>query len=152
VAGVVTWGVEGPGGLTAFFLGTGSVLGVVGVLASRRRLVADPAGVTIVNYARRVRVPWGELRSVEFRPLNDVPVAAAARDVPVDAVATDAAQHRLRFNGRVTAEVPVGPRRPGEYLFDLRETLLSMQRTHSAADIQDSLPVPTDERHRDDRP
>jgi hypothetical protein len=152
VAGVVTWGVEGPGGLTAFFLGTGSVLGVVGVLASRRRLVADPAGVTIVNYARRVRVPWGELRSVEFRPLNDVPVAAAARDVPVDAVATDAGQHRLRFNGRVTAEVPVGPRRPGEYLFDLRETLLSMQRTHSAADIQDSLPVPTDERHRDDRP
>jgi hypothetical protein len=72
--------------------------------------------------------------------------------VPVAAVATDAGPHRLRFNERVTAEVPVGPSRPGEYLFGLRETLLSMQRTYSAADIQDTVPLPTAERHRDDRP
>ena len=74
--------------------------------------------------------------------------------------------HRLTFNERVTAEVPIGLSRPGEYLFDLRETLLSMQRFYSMDtwrpryaggrsehpqdgqapghqhDIQDTLPTP----------
>jgi len=143
VAAVVTQAMDGPGGLMAFCLGTGLVLGVVGVLGSRRRLVADPAGVTIVNFARRVTIPWGELRSVEFQRVSAEPVAD---------VTTDAGPHRLRFNERVTAEVPAGPRGPGEYLFDLGETLLSMRRAHSAADIQDTLPLPTDERHRDEQP
>jgi hypothetical protein len=156
VAGVVAHTVEGVAGLTAFCLTTGLALGAVGVLGHQRRLVAGPAGVTIRNFVRRVSIPWGELQSIDFQPVDSVPVNPAG---------LSAGHHRLRFNERVTAEVPVGLRRQDEYLFNLRETLLSMQRTYSidrgapptsemsaphphnaqpphAQDIQDTVPTP----------
>jgi hypothetical protein len=99
----------------------------VGVIGHQRRLVAGPTGVTIRNSVRRVSIPWGELRSIDFQPVDSV---------PVDPVGLSAGHHRLRFNDDVTAEVPVGLRRQGEYLFNLRETLLSMERTYSIERVQ----------------
>lgn len=140
VAGLVAHVVEGEAGLTAFCIATGLVLGAVGGRGFRRRLVADTAGITIHNFLRRVSIPWGELRSVDVEPVDAV---------PVDSGEPPAGPHRLRFNERVSAEVPEALRRPGEYLFDLRETLLSMQRTYSMEgasplDAESSTPYPHD--------
>jgi hypothetical protein len=96
----------------------------VGVLDFQRGLVADPTGIRIHNFVRRVTIPWAELQSID-----PVPVSAE--------------HHRLRFNDRITAGVPAGSSEPGQYLFNLRETLLSMQRAYSSKGVspgQDHLP------------
>ena len=66
VAGAVAQVVAGAAGLVAFCLATGLVMCAVGVRGHQRGLVADPGGITIRNFLRHVRIPWGELRWVQL--------------------------------------------------------------------------------------
>ncbi|MFE0357303.1 PH domain-containing protein [Streptomyces nigra] len=57
----------GPGERLSFILTGALMLGVLALLA-RVRVVADEAGVTVVNIASRRRLAWAEIVQVNLRP------------------------------------------------------------------------------------
>jgi hypothetical protein len=75
-------------------------------------------------------------------PVDPVPVDPVPVDpVPVDPGRVSAEYHKLRFNDRITAGVPAGSNEPGEYLFDLRETLLHFHTILHGLDLRGERPV-----------
>ncbi|PWI19816.1 hypothetical protein DI272_40875 [Streptomyces sp. Act143] len=57
----------GPGERLSFILTAALIFGVLAMLA-RVRVVADDAGVTVVNIASRRRLEWAEIIQVNLRP------------------------------------------------------------------------------------
>jgi hypothetical protein len=109
---------DGEVAVAAIFVAAGLAHLGVAVRGFQRRIVADPNGITIHNFFRRVIIPWDQLWWIDFEQ--------------VDSEAMTAMYYKLRFNRRVTAEVPAGGKEPGEYLFGLRETLMSMKAMYTA--------------------
>jgi hypothetical protein len=97
------------------FLAALSVLGAVRSFG--RGLDADGNGVVVRNMLRATPIPWHELAAIEFKG--------------VDSEAISDMYYQLVFQrqdgSRVTVEAPGGGARPGEYLFELRQRLLTMR-------------------------
>ena len=99
------------------FLLLAAVLVVLGVRSFGRGLDADGDGVVVRNMFRATSIPWRDLAAIEFKG--------------VDSEALSNMYYTLVFlrqdGSRVTTDAPGGGIRPGEYLFELRERLLTMQ-------------------------
>jgi hypothetical protein len=88
---------------------------------------------------RATSIPWRELAAIEFKG--------------VDSEAMSNMYYQLVFvrrdGSRVTADAPGGGAKPGEYLFELRERLLTMRSVALEGDREDSSPAyPTDQPKR----
>ena len=117
------------GGYTSF-LDFGSITGAVALICGtvsvrgfQRGIRADENGITVVNFLRRIAIPWHELRDIGFKQVDSEAVAAM--------------YHTLVFtvaDRKVTAQAPGGGNQPGEYLYELRETLLAMRAANALPD------------------
>ena len=97
------------------FLLLAAVLVVLGVRSFGRGLDADGDGVVVRKILRVTSIPWRDLAAIDFKG--------------VDSEALSNMYYTLVFlrqdGSRVTTDAPGGGIRPGEYLFELRERLLT---------------------------
>jgi Bacterial PH domain len=97
------------------FLSALSVLGAVRSFG--RGLDADGNGVVVRNMLRARPIPWGDLAAIEFKGVD----SEVMQDMYYQLV------FQRHDGSRVTADAPGGGATPCEYLFELRQRLLTMR-------------------------
>jgi Bacterial PH domain len=107
---------------------------VLGVRSFGRGLDADGDGVVVRNMFRARPIPWRELAAIEFKGV----ASQAGSNMYYNLV------FQRRDGSRVTADAPGGGVKRGEYLFELRERLLTMRSAtgeNQEGDREDSWPA-----------
>lgn len=97
------------------------ICGGVAVRGFQRGIKADRTGVTVVNFFRQVVIPWHQLEDLDFKRIDTE--AFAGLYYKLD----------FRWSGRkIVAEAPAGGSAAGQYLHQLRETLLTMRTANTS--------------------